>query len=176
MIDLKSFHKTKLRIETELRNSEMANDIMDTYCSDGVPFKEVNPLLATDGVFPLIKFIYEHDGKGPIETCWQENCKLTEAGEAIWADMCDEGKPQVKKIQFGNEEGSSLATPTQMHLFPARSWRAIEKYLNARSAETEIVKGGTWSKIRRHTKHWLRTKLSKDVCHQTDSISEKPSK
>ena len=61
VIDLRSFHKTKLRIETELRNSEMANDIMDTYCSDGVPFKEVNPLLATDGVFPLIKFIYEHD-------------------------------------------------------------------------------------------------------------------
>ena len=77
VIDLRSFHKTKLRIETELRNSEMANDIMDTYCSDGVPFKEVNPLLATDGVFPLIKFMYEHDGNGQIKTCWQETCKLS---------------------------------------------------------------------------------------------------
>ena len=37
VIDLQSFHKTKLRLETELRNTEATNDIVDAYCTDGQP-------------------------------------------------------------------------------------------------------------------------------------------
>jgi hypothetical protein len=155
VIDLRSFHKTKLRIETELRNSETTNDIMDTYCSDGIPYQEVNPLLSTDGTFPLIKFIYEHDNKGSIKTCWKENCRLTPAGEALVADIQGEGAEEVKSVQYGSETGTSLATPTQMHMHPAKAWRAIERFYNARS--TELFDEGEWTKVKRRTKRWLRS-------------------
>ena len=128
VIDLRSFHKTKLRIETELRNRETCNDIVDAYCSDGLTFTDVNPLLASDGTFPLVLDFYEHDEDGRISTCWGTNCKLTEIGNTFLEDMSGGGATSVQKIDFGGEIGTSLASPTQMHLYPAKSWRAIERY------------------------------------------------
>ena len=69
-IDLNSFHKSKLRLEAELRNKTSCIDILDAYCSDKTPYKEINPLTNGDGTFPLITAIYEHDTSGKIKTCW----------------------------------------------------------------------------------------------------------
>ena len=63
-IDLRAFHKTKRRLETELRNKETANDILDVYCSDGKQFEKINPLTGGQGSFPLIKLIYKHTRSG----------------------------------------------------------------------------------------------------------------
>jgi hypothetical protein len=155
VINLQSFHKTKLRI-AELRNQETSNDIIDAYCSDGSPFCEVNPLLASDGGFPLVQSIYEHDTRGPLKTCWGSNCKLTELGKAFTADMEGDGAESLQRVQFGGELGGSLATATQMHLYPAKAWRAIERYFKARGQPTDICSRETWHKIRKHTKRWLR--------------------
>ena len=76
-IDLRAFHKTKRRLETELRNRDACDDIMDVYCSDGKEYERINPLLGGHGTYPLVVSFYEHSVDGPISTCWRTNCNLT---------------------------------------------------------------------------------------------------
>ena len=49
-IDLQAFSKSRIRLETELRNSDAAIEILDTYCTDGVKFDQVNPLIIQMGL------------------------------------------------------------------------------------------------------------------------------
>ena len=59
-INLRAFHKTKRRLETELRNRDACNDILDVYCTDAKDFEKINPLVTGQGSFPPIQAIYEH--------------------------------------------------------------------------------------------------------------------
>ena len=157
-INLKSFHKSKLRLEAELRDKASCIDILDVYCSDKTPFKEINPLINGDGTFPLIAEIYEHDTSGEIQTCWQGACSLTTIGKSLMADMNAEGSGgAVRHVTFGDSDGISLATPTEMHYHPAKSWRMIDNYVRMRGgAENVGIDTNKWNLIRKRTKSWLR--------------------
>ena len=98
-IDLRAFHKTKRRLETELRNRDACDDIMDVYCSDGKEYERINPLLGGHGTYPLVVSFYEHSVDGPISTCWRTNCNLTTTGEAFNEDMkTEEGQRELTPV------------------------------------------------------------------------------
>ena len=123
-IDLKAFHRSKLRLEAELRDTSSCNDIIDAYCSDITPYKDINPLISGDGIFPLITEIYKHSAnEGTIPTCWGKLCVLTEMGAALIDDIKGDGAEVVRQTTYGETSGTSLATPTQMHYHPAKAWR-----------------------------------------------------
>ena len=78
-IDLQAFSASRIRLETELRNNHSAIEILDTYCTDGIKYNEVNPLLNPDGANPLLTELYQQ-ADGPIQTPWGK-CALTDEGE-----------------------------------------------------------------------------------------------
>ena len=157
-IDLNAFHRSKLRLEAELRNKSSCNDIIDAYCGDKTPYKDINPLISGDGIFPLITEIYKHSAsEGTISTCWGKPCLHTETGVKLINDINGEGADVVRQTTYGETGGISLATPTQMHYHPAKAWRMIDTYIKMRGgAEAIGIESDTWNTIRRKTKRWLR--------------------
>ena len=89
-IDLQAFSKSRIRLETELRNSDAAIEILDTYCTDGVKFDQVNPLINPDGANPLMLDLYSHNDEGTIHAPWGL-CEYTTEGTAFKDQMDGDG-------------------------------------------------------------------------------------
>jgi hypothetical protein len=180
-IDLRAFHKTKRRLETELRNRDACDDIMDVYCSDGKEYTKINPLLSGHGTYPLIQAIYEHRSDGDLNTCWGRRCELTTLGRSILEDMqTEEGKEEATETEYGDEQGTMLATPTQMHLYPKKAWRNFERYFSARGKPEGLINKKKWKKLKKKIYRWLKnahymystviSRLPTDGLHLADGI------
>lgn len=180
-INLRAFHKTKRRLETELRNRDACNDILDVYCTDAKDFEKINPLVTGQGSFPPIQAIYEHTREEGIETPWDGKADYTTLGRRILQDMeSEEGIREVVKIEYGDEMGNSLATPGQMHKYPAKAWRSLERYLLARRKPETIMSRKKFKKLQKKTRAWLKEahamystlidRLPSDGLHLADTI------
>ena len=70
VIDLQAFSKSRVRLETELRDQNKAIEILDTYCADGKKYNEVNQFLNPDGANPLLIALYKHNSDGDTHAPW----------------------------------------------------------------------------------------------------------
>ena len=152
-IDLQAFSASRIRLETELRNNHNAIEILDTYCTDGTKFNEVNPLINPDGANPLLTEIYKHED-GPIKSPWG-NCGLTNEGEAFRTQMADGGAEHVKECSYGDiYESTPLPSPAAIHHWPAKAWRSINSYY-IKMGSTDIYSTANWKKLTKAVKRWL---------------------
>ena len=127
------------------------------HCTDAKDFEKINPLVTGQGSFPPIQAIYEHTRGDGIETPWDGKADYTALGRRILQDMeSEEGTREVVKIEYGDEIGSSLATPGQMHKYPAKSWRSLERYLLARRKPETIMSRKKFKKLQKKTRAWLK--------------------
>ena len=104
-IDLQAFSASRIRLETELRNSHSAIEILDTYCTDGIKYNEVNPLLNPDGANPLLTELYQQ-ADGPIQAPWGK-CAFTDEGEGFRAEMAGDGSAGVVECSCRISDSSS---------------------------------------------------------------------
>ena len=63
VIDLNAFSRTKMKLETELRNKPTVIKLLKTYCSGAKPFSEKKPLLSPNGAFHYSNFHIKRDPK-----------------------------------------------------------------------------------------------------------------
>jgi hypothetical protein len=154
VIDLKAFSDSRVRLETELRNSYSSIEILDTYCTDGTKFNFVNPLVNPDGANPLLLELYKHDGDGNVKAPWGI-CEYTDEGRAFKDDMQGDGTVHVTKCEYGDDmESTSLPSPANIHFWPAKSWRNINAYYIKRNSE-DIYSRANWKKLTKTVKKWL---------------------
>jgi hypothetical protein len=154
-IDLQAFSKSRIRLETELRNSDAAIEILDTYCTDGVKFDQVNPLINPDGANPLMLDLYSHNDEGTIHAPWGL-CEYTTEGTAFKEQMDGDGAGNARECMFGDDiTRTPLPTPANIHFWPAKAWRCLNSYY-IRQNSTEIYTKENWKKLSKHVKRWLR--------------------
>ena len=152
-IDLQAFSNSRIRLETELRNSSASIEILDTYCTDGSRFEEVNPLINPDGANPLLLDLYEHSKDGPQQSPWG-TCDLTDEAKGFKAQMND--SENSRECMYGDDiERTSLPTPANIHFWPAKSWRNINAYY-IKEASTDVYTKANWKKLSKRVKKWLR--------------------
>ena len=133
-LDLQAFSGSKIRLETELRNSYSSIEILDTYCTDGVKYNDVNPLLNPDGANPLITEFYQHDYEGAIMAPWGK-CACTDEGQAFKDDMAGDGAEHTNECTYGDfTEGTPFPSPKAIHHWPAKAWRNINAYYIRRNS------------------------------------------
>ena len=121
-IDLQAFSASRIRLETELRNNHNAIEILDTYCTDGTKFNEVNPLINPDGANPL----YAVPDVFP---------NVPGQSSSFMVDLSDEGRPlaalfldALPVTQFWKKVAQTLLYAEQQAELPAtptnrRPWR-----------------------------------------------------
>ena len=152
-IDLQAFSSSRIRLETELRNNHSSIEILDTYCTDGTKFNEVNPLLNPDGAFPLLRELYKHEDGG-YKAPWGV-CSLTDEGEAFRAQMSGDGAGHVTECSYGDiHEQTPLPSPTAIHHWPAKAWRTINTYY-IKMGSTDIYTKANWKSLTKLVKKWL---------------------
>ncbi len=153
-IDLSAFSASKVRLETELRNSQSTIEILDTYCTDGIKFKDVNPLTNPDGANPLLTKLYKHNTEGSIQAPWGK-CSLTDIGQSLKEQMAGDGADHVTECAYGDlTEQTSLPSPSAIHHWPSKAWRNINSYYIKMDSATVITKAN-WKKLSKLIKKWL---------------------
>jgi hypothetical protein len=154
-IDLQAFSKSRIRLETELRNNSAAIEILDTYCTEGVKFDEVNPFLNPDGANPLLTDLYVHDPSGDISAPWG-SCAYTEEGKQFRTEMDGDGAAHAREGMYGDEiTRIPLPTPGNIHRWPAKAWRHLNAYYIQQNS-TAVYTKSNWKALNKRVKKWLR--------------------
>jgi hypothetical protein len=152
-IDLQAFSKSRVRLETELRDHSAGIEILDTYCSDGKRFNEVNPLLNPDGANPLLNDLYKHNIEGDSKSPWGV-CELTDEGTAFRNQM-QAGNTSTRECTYGDAiEPTSLPSPMAIHNWPGKAWRNINAYYISAGSE-EVYSTANWKTLTKAVKKWL---------------------
>jgi hypothetical protein len=154
VIDLQAFSNSRVRLETELRNSHSSIGILDTYCSDNIKYDKVNPLLNPDGANPLLTDLYTHDKEGGVAAPWGR-CTLTTEGQGFKDQMAGDGAENSIKCYYGDDtEYTSLPTPSAIHHWPAKAWRHINAYYIKQNS-TDVYTRENWKNLTKAVKKWL---------------------
>lgn len=154
-IDLQAFSKSRVRLETELRDQSKAIEILDTYCSDGGKYNEINPFLNPDGANPLLRTLYKHNASGDISAPWGK-CELTDQGAALKSETQHECAENSMETTYGDsKEPGSFPSPAAIHYWPAKAWRTLNAYYIAEGS-TDIFTTGNWKKLSKEVKQWLK--------------------
>lgn len=153
-IDLQAFSGSKIRLETELRNSYSSIEILDTYCADGIKYNDVNPFLNPGGANPLLMELYRHAEDGDIKTPWG-NCEMSDIGRTIHDDMTSEDNIEyATKCVYGDmTEATPFPSPQAIHHWPAKTWRNVNAYFVKRG--NEIYTSAQWKKLTKTMRNWL---------------------
>ena len=157
-INLQSYSTTKTKLETELRNKTSTVKLLNTYCSGQTQFNAVNPFLSPSGANPFLKVIYKlhkkDDAAEAIILCKWGKCQLTEKGTNLKEEV--EASDDAKKIvKYGDIEGSVLATPDQMHIYPSAAWRSYEAFYA--TYDVDSISEAEHKSLKRKMEKWLRT-------------------
>jgi hypothetical protein len=154
-INLQAFSQSRVRLETELRDQSAAIEILDTYCSDGKRFNDINPLLNPDGANPLLTELYVHNASGNTKSPWGQ-CETSEQGAGFAEQMANDGNANSKECMYGDAiEATSLPSPFAIHHWPAKSWRSINAYYIAQGSG-DIFSAANWKKLTKRVKKWLQ--------------------
>ena len=193
-IDLASFSKTRIKLETMINDSQTCGEVMQAYFDSRhtaftkLPWTNDRPEY---GIFPLQKFFYEpckKTDKGAVTALQGKTyVRLTKEGEAFADELKNKHKEYFERHKYiwGKTEGTCLPTYDAMLFWPKKSMDAFRMFgdfvgAGGDSSKLKTMTPREFKKLVKKCRKWLRANqriwskivshLSLASIHVTDDI------
>jgi hypothetical protein len=161
-INLRGFSKSKTKLETELRASDRAIDLLNSYCNTNRYLQQINPLTPgnEDGAHPAMALLFEYteDAADADLQSMEGHYKLSAIGAALNNAMNeDDTHSRACTYGRGSSLGSnnSLAGPDAWLMNPTKAWKELKRYYKLANP-TDELSHEVWKSTSKQQKKWSR--------------------
>ena len=162
-IDLSTFSKTRMKLETELNSSSKVGELLDAYFTkqhtalSRLPWDDKRPEY---GIFPLHRYFYQpckpNEPGATMGIAPDLFVKLTDGGRAIIEELSTTNSDyyEANIYSWGETKGKCIPTYSQMLRHPKQALNAFRRYLD--NCPANAISHREKKKLIKRSKRWIK--------------------